>query len=200
MFIPKLVRPLFTFMTAAWQPMYWIQLAGLALSAVGTASSMSSARGASKSANAAAYRSELDGARQEARIGIEAQYEVQRAREEATRIKQQAVIKRGAQVAQMAASGVVVGNGSSQAMIDETIRLANQDAIAVMMDGARGFTVDTTRASDAREKAQSQAAAYAAQGKSLLSQGMSNAFQSAGKIATTTDWGAVKSDWANLTK
>lgn len=155
--------------------MYWVQLAMLAVSAVSAAGSAKAGKAAQAASNEAAYKSELQGARSEARSGIEAQYVVDRAREEANRIKQQATIKRGAQIAAAANSGVVVGNGSTQQMVDETMRLATQDAISAMMDGARGFTTGMTKASDAREAATAQAASYAAQGKSLLSQGISTA-------------------------
>ena len=47
-------------------------------------------------------------------------------------IRKQSVVYQAVQVAGQAASGAIVGDGSTQAMIDHTISLANQDAIATI--------------------------------------------------------------------
>lgn len=51
-------------------------------------------------------------------------------------IKKQAMIFRGTQIAQQAASGVIVGDGSAGQMLDQAEQLSNEDVLATMYSGA----------------------------------------------------------------
>lgn len=61
----------------------------------------------------------------------------QEAKDTADIIMANAMGVKAAQVAQMGASGFVVGDGSAQAVIDETDKLARRDAMAAIYSGVR---------------------------------------------------------------
>ena len=75
--------------------------------------------------------------RQAALDEIEARGIEKEAQETAVRIYGKAAAVKGQQVAQLAASGVVVGDGSAQAVLDETDKLSRIDAMAAVMTGTR---------------------------------------------------------------
>ena len=52
--------------------------------------------------------------------------------EKVKKIRAQAIILQGMQIAEQAASGAIIGDGSTQAAIDRTISLSEQDALATL--------------------------------------------------------------------
>lgn len=95
--------------------------------------------------------------------------------QEANKVRAESVVFRGKQVASQASSGVLVGNGSAQAMVDETIRLSERDAYTILYNGEQGylFTMDQSRLNQMAGRAQSEA--YQAQGQASLLSGISSA-------------------------
>ncbi len=106
------------------------------------ASAAMSAKGASDQADAqaeaGAYTAKSAG-RNRARSDFEAQQIIDKSHEQARQVRAQAIAVRGKQIATQAASGIVVGDGSAQAMVDEVTQLAEQDAVAYLMSGANGY-------------------------------------------------------------
>jgi hypothetical protein len=106
------------------------------------ASAAMSAKGASDQADAqaeaGAYTAKSAG-RNRARSDFEAQQILDKSQEQARQVRAQAIAVRGKQIATQAASGIVVGDGSAQAMVDEVTQLAEQDAVAYLMSGANGY-------------------------------------------------------------
>lgn len=70
---------------------------------------------------------------------------------------------RGAQVAQNASGGVLVGEGSSQVMLDRTEELAMSDALATLYAGARGAQQAETSGQFALTSSRMNASSAAAQ-------------------------------------
>lgn len=97
----------------------------------------------------------------------------EQAKQEADKIRSEAIVIRGKQVAQQASSGVLVGNGSTQAMVDETTRLAEQDAYITLYNGEKGYlkTMEEGRLMAMEGRARSES--YRAQGTASLLSGIS---------------------------
>lgn len=113
-------------------------IAAAAIAVVGVGVSMYAAsEQASSQREAAKYQTEAGG-RQRAQSEWEAEQIWKQAEQESSIIRSKAIQLRGTQVAQQAASGVMVGDGSAQAMLDETTKLAEQDVMATLYNGARG--------------------------------------------------------------
>jgi hypothetical protein len=108
---------------------------------VGVAGIGMSMYGASQQASAqeqaAKYQNEAGG-RQLAQSEWEAKQIWHEAEQQSKIIRTKAIQMRGTQVAQQAASGVLIGDGSSQTLLDETQKLAEQDVMSTLYNGARG--------------------------------------------------------------
>lgn len=142
--------------------MIWV---AVGMAAVSMAASSYAGVQAQKGANAAGYESELAAARGQARITIESQYAREDALSQVQKIRGQSLQVRGQQMAAMANAGVVVGNGSTQAMLDETKRLTEQDAVVHLQMAARQVTSNDVRYRDTRDLAEANANSLAAQGR-----------------------------------
>lgn len=86
---------------------------------------------------AAMYSSEAGGRRQ-AQNEYEAKQIIEQSKEQARKVRAEAINVRGKQVAAQASAGVVIGDGSAQAMVDEVSRLSEADAVAYLLSGANG--------------------------------------------------------------
>lgn len=137
-----------------------------------------------KAANKAAYANELQAARAQGRINIETQYAKEDLVSKVKQIRKDSLNARGQQMAAMAKAGVVVGNGSTQAMLDQTKRLTEQDAVVHMQMAARQVTANDIRYRDTRDLASASAESLAEQGRAARIsgniQGVSNAAQLVG--------------------
>lgn len=92
---------------------------------------------ASAQEDAAKYQSEAGG-RQRAQSEWEAKQIWVQGQEETRKVRSKAIQLRAQQVAGMAQSGIMIGDGSSQSLLDETTSLAEQDVMAVLYNAARG--------------------------------------------------------------
>jgi hypothetical protein len=117
-------------------------------------------------------------ARQAAIDEFEARGALEQAREEAQNIYANAAAIKAEQVAQFAAAGVVIGDGSAQAVIDETDRLSRQDALASLYTGGRQAAA--LRASASARRAQEDDAVL-----SGLMKGIAGAAGNIGSYAST---------------
>jgi len=108
-----------------------IGVVGAGISAAGAVSSSNAQKKAGK------YGAEAGG-RQKAQSEYESKIILEKSQEQARQVRAQAINVRGTQIATAASSGVLVGDGSSQDMVDEVSRLSEQDAVAYLWDGANG--------------------------------------------------------------
>lgn len=113
--------------------MSWIAVAG-AVVAVGSAAYQAKTAGdaSAKNADAVAYQGALGKAMSE----LDAEAVESQTAAQVRQIKRQAVGVRATQMAQQAASGVIVGDGSAGQMIDQTEQLSSEDVLATMYSGA----------------------------------------------------------------
>ena len=155
-----------------------ISIAGSAFSVIGQSSAARAQAGSARvQANAAAYEGELDNALR----GIEASDITREAAAEADQIRRAAMLQRGQIVVAQSQSGTVIGEGSSQAAIDQLETLASADALAALYSGVNRST--STRASGQyaakagsnRSSALTQASrSYSAQGSAAVLGGLAN--------------------------
>jgi hypothetical protein len=116
-----------------------MSFAAIAVGVVSAAVSAGMGMAQQSAANkAAGYTAEAAG-RQAAQSEYEAKLIVEQSKEDARKVRSSAIKLRGSQVAAQAASGVIVGDGSSQAMLDEVSQLSEEDAVSFLMSGANGF-------------------------------------------------------------
>lgn len=119
-------------------PTLVMMAASAAASAAAAAKASSNAKKQGKiNSQAAAY----DGSLNSELRNIEAEEVTKQAETEADKIRTQAIAFRGSQTVQQAASGVVIGEGTAQAMIDRTSELATADVLATLYSGANKSTV-----------------------------------------------------------
>lgn len=91
---------------------------------------------------------------------------------EVQQLYRDAVKYRSAQVARQGAAGVMVGAGSTQQMIDETTRLAEQDALVMLENAERGILAKREEGRLARMVGEANANAYQAQGIASIARGI----------------------------
>ena len=118
--------------------------------------------------NDAAQESYNRGEYQLANSMTEGRHVQEQAGEEARKILASALVLRGKQVATQAASGLLVGDGSSADMIDETERLAKEDTFITLMNGERGYLYKMEEGRLAKREADIQAKSYIKQGNASL--------------------------------
>jgi hypothetical protein len=123
-----------------------VAVAGVGLSVYGASQQASGQK------KAARYQTEAGG-RQQAQSEWEAEQIWKQAEDQARQIRAKAIQMRGQQVASMAASGILIGDGSSQALLDETTNLAELDAMATLYNGARGVLAKEEEGRLARQDA-----------------------------------------------
>lgn len=159
-------------------PTLVLMAASAAASAAAAAKASSDAKKNGKiNSQAMAYEGGLD---KELRY-IDAETATRQAQTEADSIREKAIAYRGMQHVQQAASGVVIGEGTAQAMVDRTSELATADVLATLYSGANKATAikqgaDMSNSTAVRqanmvmEKANAESSAYMMKaGASLLS-------------------------------
>lgn len=142
------------------------------------ASAAMSAKGASDQADAqhkAGIYSAQSAGRQQAQSDYEAKQIIEQSQEQARQVRAQAIAVRGKQVATQAANGVIVGDGSAQAMVDEVTKLSEQDAVAYLMSGANGYISKTEQGRLARMDGEFQSKQLLTQASNTRFNGMMNA-------------------------
>lgn len=144
-----------------------IGVGGLLLGGYSIYSGRKAAKKAEGTQNEQTAKRALVDAEYAANIKEQAEYEAKKIRGEAVRI-------RGTQVAQQAASGVLVGNGSTAAMVDETVRLAEEDAYITLYNGEKGFLQSMEQGRLNAMEGRARADSYAAQGRASLLSGASS--------------------------
>jgi hypothetical protein len=113
-------------------------IAAVAVSAIGVGlSAYGASQQASAQKKAGSYAAKQGGI-QQAQDEYTAKQIIEQAQEKARQVRSAAIKARGTQVATAAASGVLVGDGSTQTMVDEVTNLAEQDAVAYLWEGANG--------------------------------------------------------------
>ncbi|BBL57005.1 virion core protein, T7 gp14 family [Methylomonas koyamae] len=142
---------------------------GMAASAAMAAKSSSDQSSAQKKAGK--YSAQSAG-RQQAQAEYEAKQIMEQANEQARQVRAEAISVRGKQIANQAASGVVVGDGSAQAMVDEVTRLAEQDAVAYLMSGANGSISANEKGRLARMDGEFQSKQFYTQASNTMTNGM----------------------------
>lgn len=112
-----------------------VMAAGVAASAASAANQMAAAKNAERQSEIAASNASYQGMLQNQINGIEADQVAMQTDEEINKIRGSALAIRSQQSAQAAASGIVVGEGSAQAIRDNTARLAHSDVLATIFSG-----------------------------------------------------------------
>lgn len=152
-----------------------MSFAAIAVGVVGAAVSAGMGAMQQSAANKASKYGAQSAGRQQAQSEYEAKLIVEQSKEEAREIRANAVRLRGQQVAVQAASGVIIGDGSSQAMLDEVSALSEEDAVAVLMSGANGFIAKKEEGRLAALDGMFQSKQLATQGRNAMMSGFANA-------------------------
>lgn len=162
-----------------------LQIAGAVSSMIGQSSAARAQAGAARTqANAAAYEGALD----QALRGIESEDIRKEAAAEADQIRRAALLQRAQIIVAQSQSGTVIGEGSSQAALDQLETLASADALVALHTGVNRST--STRASgrfaataaNNRTNALQQAArSYSSQGTAAVIGGLANVGSAIGK-------------------
>lgn len=139
----------------------WCALGVAVVSAAGSAY-MSSEASASATARAVGQNS-YEGNLQKGIKKIESEDMIAASKLQASKILEQARYFRGAQMAQAAGNGIMVGEGSAQVMQDRTTELAMQDALAALYSGARGSVSNDAQGRFALQRADMNSAGAIAQ-------------------------------------
>lgn len=135
---------------------------------IALAGTLYSGYSANKSAKKAAKREDQRAAEQKILDEQHAADIKEQAAYEAKKIRAEAIKIRSSQVAQQAASGVMVGNGSTQAMVDETTRLAEQDAYITLFNGEKGYLYSMEQGRLAMMESKARSRSIRDQGKASL--------------------------------
>lgn len=148
--------------------MPWFAVAGLAVSAVSAYGQYQAGQTAKKNAAAAAGEQAYEGYLNKDLRYQEADDVMTQAHTEADMIRAKAVAFRGAQAVQQAASGVMVGEGSAQTVVDQTTQLAMSDTLATLYSGVN-------KASSIRSGADMQTQASINSANSMMAEGNAKA-------------------------
>lgn len=154
--------------------MFWLAAAGAALMAGSTVMKWNQMN---DSAQATVESSAVNAALQE----FEGDMAYQASLLEAQKIRADAIRVRGRQMTQIAANGIVIGDGSAQALVDETLKLSEQDAYEALYEGSRKRsaahfnaqkTLETGLAEARQIKSEGTSSLLSSVGSSLLSAGL----------------------------
>lgn len=152
-----------------------------ASTAVSVGGSMAASSAAKKNGAINAQAQTYEGSLNKEMRYMEAEDVTNQAQTEADKIREQAIAYRGAQTVQQAASGVVIGEGTAQALLDRTSELATADVLATLYSGTNKATAikqgadlqqdaSVRNANATMEKANAESSAYMMKaGGSLLS-------------------------------
>ena len=151
--------------------MWWAFVASAALSLISGSMSASAAR---KQAQAQQNQQYMNAMLRE----LENEQIKEAAVKEAALIRFRANRLRGSQIAQQAATGVVIGEGSAQAVIDDTQALAEADALVVAYNGIAGIRSNNAAARFARMAGDNAISAGRDRAYASLLSGVSGALQS----------------------
>lgn len=105
---------------------------------------------------------------------------------EVKKVRDASINLRAQQIASQAASGVVIGDGTTQAMLDETTALAEQDVMAILYNASLGKMMKQEEGRLAASSSQFQARQLGKQSELTLLQGIASA-------GSTLASGAIKS-------
>ena len=154
---------------------------------MGVAGSMAQASAQRK----AGVQSARNAGMQQAQSEYEAQEAIRQSQEKARVIRSEAVKARANQVATAAASGVMVGEGSTQSMVDEVTSLSEQDVVAILWDGANGYISSTEEGRMARMQGEFQAKQANTMANATLIQGFGSALGQVGGMMGKLKAGAT---------
>lgn len=107
------------------------------------------------------------------------------AAQEAQKVRASAVQIRGKQIASQASSGVLVGDGSTHAMVDETLRLAEQDAWIIIYNGNKGYLKSMADGKLAQQAGQAQSSAYRDQARATTISGFGSLLSQTSSVINT---------------
>jgi hypothetical protein len=130
-----------------------------------------SARAQAGQSNVAGHASISEGAMNDALGGLEADDIQTQARAEADMIKGQALRMRSQIVVAQSGSGVVIGEGSAQAALDQLDTLAAADALAALYSGVNRAASTRANGRFGRQAGMERAKAFGAQAESQLAAG-----------------------------
>lgn len=161
--------------------MAWQYIAAAGLSLLGGAMAASAARKQAQAQQNQAYMNAMLRELENAQIK-------EAAAKEAALIRFRASRYRGSQIAQQANAGVVIGEGSAQAVIDDTQALAEADALVVAYNGIAGIQSNSAAARFERMAGDNAISAGRDRAYASLLSGVSGAVQSYStyKALTTT--------------
>jgi hypothetical protein len=162
-----------------------IAATSLAVTAVGTGVSMYGASQQASAQRKAGKQAAISGGMAQAQSEYEAKNIIEQSQEQARLIRQKALMARGTQVATAASSGVLVGDGSTQTMVDEVSRLAEQDAVAVLWSGAAGYISKNEEGRLASQNGLFQSQQANAAARTTLISGFGNAMSSTANMGLT---------------
>jgi hypothetical protein len=112
-----------------------------------------------------------EGAMNEALNNVEAQDVELAARQQADQIKRQSLLMRGTIVVAQSGSGVMIGEGSAQAALDQLDMLSSADALAALYSGVNAAASKRMDGRLGIRAAQNKAEAFGAQAGSQLAAG-----------------------------
>lgn len=118
-----------------------------------------------KAAKSAAWQAARESAQQAAFHNIQGDNLLERAYDEARALRVQALAVQGTQVAQIAHSGAVIGEGTAAAVVARTESLANRDILTAIYSGIEQRWSERTQGSLLTSAGLNKAKAYMAQGK-----------------------------------
>lgn len=157
----------------------------VAVGATSVALSVYGATQQSKSLKESAKYQNQAGGRAQAVSEFEAKQIEKQTSDEIKKVRRNAINYRASQVASQVQSGVVIGDGSTQALLDETTSLAEQDAIAIMYNGSRGILSKEEEGRLAAEQERMGAKAAYGQSRAIMIGATANAIGSLGTIGMT---------------
>lgn len=150
--------------------MWWLAVASMATSLIGGAKQ-------AKAHTKSAWSSMETGAYNDAQKAVESDQIREAADLKAKQIKSSALFMRGKQIANQAASGVVVGDGSAQAMVEQTIALSSQDVFVELYNGAASSLYAMNAGKNYGIAAMAQSDAQDSAADSAIFQGVTSAAQ-----------------------
>ena len=147
-----------------------------------------------------ASRAQKDAAKYQAQAGgralavseFEAEQINKQAGFEVKKVRDASINLRAQQIASQAASGVVIGDGTTQAMLDETTALAEQDVMAILYNASLGKMMKQEEGRLAASSSQFQARQLGKQSELTLLQGIASA-------GSTLASGSIKSSGPTTT-
>ena len=165
-------------------------LAGI-VAVFGTYASLKASKADRRAAKLAARKQELLTERQVYLDERHAESIKEQSLQTAENIRADAIMIRSKQVASFASSGVMVGNGSAQAMVDETLKLSEQDVWITIYNGEKGYLTAMENGRLTEMAGNVQAAAYNTQADAARQHGYASLLSNTSSIISTFENSSV---------